>query len=131
MDDGEDPDPSDELENQIQGAAQAVSCGNASSVVVLGVPIRIDAATEFHGVQDCAELAGLIAAGGRAHVEVEVTGDLSTALVATEVALEDADGDGHPDDVDEDDEADDEDDEDEEEEDDEGDEDGDDGKRTR
>jgi hypothetical protein len=115
-----------ELENQIQGGAQTVSCANPASLVVLGIPIRIDAATEFHGIDGCDALAALVGGGGHAHVEVAVTGDLSTALVATDIALEDGDDDGSPDEVDEDDDGDGVDDEDEEdEEDEEDDEDGD------
>ncbi len=102
-DDGEDPDPADRLGSEIEGAVDAISCGTSASVVVLGIPIELSAATEYDGVESCEDLASRFAANGGAHVEVEVVGSLSTGFVAEEVGTDDADNDGSPDDVDDDD----------------------------
>lgn len=107
-DDGEDSDPAHELKNEISGPVQSLTCpaGGSGTLTVLGIAIVLDAGTEYKGVADCDALAALIAAAGGTRVEVEVTGDATTALVAHEVSIEDHDNDGSPDDVDDDDDGD-------------------------
>ena len=58
------------------------------SITVLGVAVTLTPDTEFDDVESCA----VIMPG--AHVEVEIADDTSAGLVAEEVELEDADGDG-------------------------------------
>jgi hypothetical protein len=103
MDDGEDPDPVDDLRAQIEGDATVVTCDTSPSLLVLGIPIQLTPATDYRGVADCTELAAILTANGAVHVEVRVTGDLSTALVAMLVRADDGDGDGRPDEIDDDD----------------------------
>lgn len=96
--DGDDCDPGDDLESEIEGAVQEITCPTVDTngtLKVLGIAITLTPTTEFDDVADCAS----VAVG--AHVEVEVTGDLSSALVAEEVEPEDADGDGCPEEADE------------------------------
>ena len=103
VDDGEDPDPRDDLDSEIEGNVDAISCGTAASIVVLGIPIEINDETEYEGAETCGDLASRFAANGMAHVEVDVLGTLASGFIAEEVELDDADGDGSPDDVDDDD----------------------------
>ncbi len=125
-DDGDDDDPAAELEDQVSGAAQSATClsDGTGTLTVLGIPIVLEAGTEYEGIAGCDALAARIASGVTARVEVEVTGDAATALVAHEVSIEDGDNDGRPDDADDDDDGDgtpdDDDDDDEDEEDDDG-----------
>ncbi len=96
--DGEDCDPADELESEIEGTVQELTCPTADTngtLKVLGIAITLAPTTEFDEVASCAELAV------GAHVEVTVTGDATTELVAHEVETEDADNDGCPEDADE------------------------------
>lgn len=102
IEDGSDADPAHELRSEIKGALQTLSCAD-NTLTVLGIAITLTADTEYEGAASCDDLATKLAANGGAHVEVEVTGDATTALVALEVSLEDADNDGSPDDVDDDD----------------------------
>lgn len=103
--DGEDADPADELDREIEGDVDALSCpgveGNGS-VTVLGISIAVTPETEFEGVLDCPGLADLLAATGGAHVEVDVVGT-GSELAAEEIEIEDADHDGSPELVDDDD----------------------------
>ncbi len=103
IEDGDDLDPSHSLKSEIEGNVDAVTCGTSATVVVLGIPIELAPATEYEGVESCEDLASRFAANGGAHVEVEVSGSLSTGFVAEEVEIDDADNDGSPDDVDDDD----------------------------
>ncbi len=100
--DGSDSDPAHELRSESKGALQSLDCAQ-NTLTVLGIAITLTADTEYDGAASCEDLATKLAANGGAHVEVEVTGDATTALVAQEVSLEDADNDGSPDDVDDDD----------------------------
>jgi hypothetical protein len=96
--DGQDCDPADELESEIEGAVQEITCPTADTngtLKLLGIAITLTPTTEFDDGASCAELVV------GAHVEVEVTGDATTALTAAEVEVEDADSDGCPEDAEE------------------------------
>jgi len=104
--DGDDADPGDELKSEIAGSLQAITCPTAEaagSLTVLGFSIALTSDTQFEGGEGCADLAARFAANGGAQVEVEVSGEGCSGLVATEVESEDADNDGSPDETDEDD----------------------------
>lgn len=101
-DDGTDTDPAHELRSEIKGSVQSLDC-TQGRLTILGIAITLDASTQYEGATGCDDLATKLAANGGAHVEVEVTGDATTALIAHEVSLDDADNDGSPDDVDDDD----------------------------
>lgn len=106
--DGDDPDPTQELEDQIESDVEALVCpadGGNGSIVLLGIDIVLTPATEYDSVESCQALAERITAHGGAHVEVEVV-QTETGLVAEEVELQDGDHDGSPDDVDQDDDGD-------------------------
>lgn len=100
--DGADSDPAHELRSEITGTVQTLNCAG-STLTILGIPITLTDTTKYEGTANCDELAVKLGTNGGAHVEVEVTGDATTALVAQEVSLDDADNDGSPDDVDDDD----------------------------
>ena len=100
--DGADSDPAHELRSEITGAVQSLKCAE-NTLTILGIPITLTADTKYEGAASCEDLATKLATNSGAHVEVEVTGDATTALVAQEVSLDDADNDGSPDDVDDDD----------------------------
>jgi Bacterial TSP3 repeat len=107
--DGDEDDPGHELASKIAGSVQSITCPTAEadgSVAILGIPITLTADTEYDGVASCDDLAAAFGANGGASVEVKVSGDATTALVAEEVELKDGDGDGRPDDVDDDDDED-------------------------
>ncbi len=91
--DGTDCDPADDLESGIEGAVQAITCPTDEangSLTVLGVPITLTPQTELEHVLSCANLAV------GTHVEVKLSGDATTALIAEGVEVEDGDNDGCP-----------------------------------
>lgn len=93
--DGEDCDPEDDLDSKIEGAVQAIACPTDvtdGSIKVLGITVKLTANSEFDDPDGCAGVAM------GAHVELEVTGDAETELVADEVENEDGDNDGCVDD---------------------------------
>lgn len=103
--DGNDADPGDELKSEIAGSLQAITCPTAEtdgSLTVLGLSIVLTSGTEFENGESCADLAARFAANGGAKVEVEVSGEGCSGLVAEEVEIEDVDNDGSPDEMDED-----------------------------
>jgi hypothetical protein len=100
--DGDDPDPADDLHDEIEGDLDAVDCAGGT-VTVLEIVIALTPETEYDGAESCEDLAARFELNGGGHVEVEVTGDALVGFVATEIDLEDADHDGSPDVVDPDD----------------------------
>jgi len=97
----EDKDPNGELDSEIRGMIDSLTCEAPASIVVLGLTIAIDGQTRFEGPQDCPSLKALIAANGGAHAEVEVRE--GGGLVAEKISVDDADNDGSPNHVDDDD----------------------------
>ncbi len=103
--DGDDPDPANDLDSEIEGTLDAITCpaaGGTGSLTLLGIEVALDGTEEYDGAESCEDLAARFAAAGGAHVEVEVDGVLGS-FVALEVDLDDADHDGRPDLVDDDD----------------------------
>lgn len=102
--DGDDPDPANDLDSEIEGDLDAISCpaGGPGSLTLLGIEVALDGTEEYDGAESCEDLAARFAADGGAHVEVEVAGVLGS-FTALEVDLDDADHDGRPDLVDDDD----------------------------
>lgn len=104
--DGSDGDPANDMKSEIAGTLQAITCptgGAAGSLTVLGINIALTANTKYDGVTTCAALAAKFAALGGKQVALDVSGQGCGGLVAVEVDLDDIDGDGSPNDVDEDD----------------------------
>ena len=102
--DGDDPDPANDLDAEIEGPLDAITCpaGGPGSLTLLGIEVALDGTEEYDGAESCEDLAARFAANGGAHVEVEVAGVLGS-FTALEVDLDDADNDGSPDHVDDDD----------------------------
>jgi hypothetical protein len=93
LSDGTDCDPAHDLESEIEGPVQAITCPTDlanGSLTVLGVPITLTPQTEFEHMVICANLVV------GTHVGVELSGDATTALIAEEVEVEDGDNDGCP-----------------------------------
>lgn len=79
--DGNDCDPGHDLDAEIEGPLDALTCPTADvdgSMTVLGIVIAVPPTTDFDGTP-CAEIVT------GALVEVEVTGDAIAGLVAHEV----------------------------------------------
>ena len=105
--DGSDADPAHELTSGIEGNATSLVCpdgGSDGSLSILCGDVVVTGATEFDGVADCASAAAAIAANGGAHARVEIVDDATCGpKVASKIYIDDRDGDGSPDNVDQDD----------------------------
>jgi hypothetical protein len=101
VNDGDDDDPSGEMEARVEGLVDAINCpaGGDGNIIVQGIVVIVDGATEFSSPASCTELEALVA-GSVEGVRVEVELD-DAALVprATEVEVDD-DGDDDGDDDD-------------------------------
>ena len=106
--DGEDLDPNDSLGAFIEGMVSEATCTDdgIGTLTVLGIPVLIDEETEFEGSDGCAGIAERLAEEGAVHAEFDVDGMLDSGIIASFVGLDDEDGDGEPDELDDDDDGD-------------------------